>query len=369
MMDREGQACFCAQIVTRACLGLFIMLRSARNHTREEVHPRTLHRRHWGHQFCLLYARPAARHRPVPAKPGPIAAAHPTRRARPFRRHQRPGAADSAHAGRPLVRRGGRLDRVHARPGAARYRALPRPDRASTSSSVRLPSIANRPRDCRSPSRCHWATLSGSIRGISSRARSFSATAYRNEGFPAVIVRPSHTYDRTKLPCSGGYTSVARMRAGKPIVVHGDGTSTWVLTHHADFAKGFVGLLGNSRTLGEAFHITSDELLSWNQIYGMIGKAAGAEPKIIHAPADLIVQHHKDWGDGLLGDKSHSVLFDNSKIKRFVPDFACTIPFSRGVEEVMAWFDADPARQVIDPGFDRAMDEIVEAMGRAMGAS
>lgn len=193
------------------------------------------------------------------------------------------------------------------------------------------------------------------------------AAAYRNDGFPAVVVRPSHTYDRTKLPCAGGYTSVARMRAGKPIVVHGDGTSTWVLTHHTDFAKGLVGLLGNSRTTGEAFHITSDELLSWNQIYGIIGKAAGAEPKIVHAPADLITRHHKDWGDGLLGDKSHSAFFDNSKIKRFVPDFVCTVPFSRGAEEVMAWFDADPSRQVIDPGFDRAMDEVVEAMSRAHG--
>ncbi len=192
--------------------------------------------------------------------------------------------------------------------------------------------------------------------------------AYRNENFPAVIVRPSHTYDRTKLPCSGGYTSVARMRAGKPIVVHGDGTSLWVLTHHADFAKGFVGLLGNARTLGEAFHITSDELLTWNQIYALIGKAAGVEPQIVHAPSELISQHHKDWGDGLLGDKAHSMVFDNSKIKRFVPDFSCTIPFARGIEEVMAWFDADHARQVIDPSFDHAMDGIVAAMGRATGA-
>lgn len=189
--------------------------------------------------------------------------------------------------------------------------------------------------------------------------------AYRHGDFPAVIVRPSHTYDRTKLPCSGGYTSVARMRAGKPIVVHGDGTSTWVLTHHTDFAKGLVGLLGNPRTLGEAFHITSDELLTWNQIYGIIGKAAGAEPQIVHAPSSLILRHHKDWGDGLVGDKAHSVLFDNSKIKRFAPDFVCSVPFARGAEEVMAWFDADPARQVIDPGFDRAMDKVVEAMERA----
>ncbi len=193
------------------------------------------------------------------------------------------------------------------------------------------------------------------------------SAAYRNEDFPAVIVRPSHTYDRTKLPCAGGYTPVARMRAGKPVVVQGDGTSTWVLTHHADFAKGFVGLLGNPRTLGEAFHITSDELLSWNQIYTIIGRAAGAEPKIVHAPSDLIARHHKDWGDGLLGDKAHSVLFDNAKIKRFVPDFVCTTPFARGAEEIMAWFDADKSRQVCDPGFDRAMDEVVEAMGKAYG--
>ncbi len=152
--------------------------------------------------------------------------------------------------------------------------------------------------------------------------------AYRNEDFPAVIVRPSHTYDRTKLPCPGGYTQIARMRAGKPIVIHGDGTSTWVLTHHTDFAKGFVGLLGNTRALGEVFQITSDELLTWNQMYGMLGKAAGVEPKIVHAPSELIAQYHTEWGAGLLGDKAHSVLFDNSKIKLFVPDFVCTIPFA-----------------------------------------
>ena len=191
--------------------------------------------------------------------------------------------------------------------------------------------------------------------------------AFRNEGFPAVIVRPSHTYDRTKLPCAGGYTSIARMRAGKPVVVHGDGTSTWVLTHHTDFAKGFVGLLGNPHTLGEAFHITSDDVLTWDQIYRILGKAAGAEPIIVHAPSDLIVQHHKEWGDGLLGDKAHSVLFDNSKIKRFVPGFGCTIPYARGAEEVMAWYDEDPARQVVNEGFDRAIDAVVAAMARARG--
>ncbi len=191
--------------------------------------------------------------------------------------------------------------------------------------------------------------------------------AFRNEGFPAVIVRPSHTYDRTKLPCAGGYTSIARMRAGKPVVVHGDGTSNWVLTHHTDFAKGFVGLLGNPHTLGEAFHITSDDVLTWDQIYRILGRAAGAEPTIVHAPSELIARFHQEWGDGLLGDKAHSVLFDNSKIKRFVPGFGCTIPFARGAEEIMAWYDADPARQVVDESFDRAMDAVVAAMARARG--
>jgi len=191
------------------------------------------------------------------------------------------------------------------------------------------------------------------------------AAAFRSEDFPAVIVRPSHTYDRTKLPCPGGYTQIGRMRAGKPVVVHGDGTSTWVLTHHADFARGFVGLLGNPATLGEAFHITSDELLTWNQMYGILAASAGVEPEIVHAPSALIAQHHAEWGAGLLGDKMYSVIFDNSKIKRFVPDFVCTTPFARGAEEIMAWFDADPARQVVSEEYDRAMDGIVAAMERA----
>jgi nucleoside-diphosphate-sugar epimerase len=189
--------------------------------------------------------------------------------------------------------------------------------------------------------------------------------AHRNEGFPAVIVRPSHTYDRTKLPCAGGYTSIARMRSGKPVVVHGDGTSTWVLTHHTDFARGLVGLLGNPRTLGEAFQITSDEVLTWNQIYSILGKAAGVEPTIVHAPSEIIAQYHAEWGAGLLGDKAHSVLFDNTKIKRFVPDFVCTVPFARGAEEIMAWYDEDPTRRVIDPAFEDAMGRLVFGMGRA----
>lgn len=187
--------------------------------------------------------------------------------------------------------------------------------------------------------------------------------AARREGFPATIVRPSHTYDRTKLPTTGGYTSVARMRQGKPVVVQGDGSSLWVLTHHRDFAVGLVGLLGNPAAVGEAFHITSDELLTWNQIYTLVGHAAGVEPKLVHVPSDVIARYDAEWGAGLLGDKAHSVIFDNSKIRRFVPDFAPAIPFAVGVEEIVAWYDADPARQAVDARLDALMDALVAQWG------
>jgi nucleoside-diphosphate-sugar epimerase len=187
--------------------------------------------------------------------------------------------------------------------------------------------------------------------------------AARSEGFPSTIVRPSHTYDRTKLPVTGGYTSVARMRQGKPVVVQGDGSSTWVLTHHRDFAVGLVGLLGNLQAVGEAFHITADELLTWNQIYTLVGRAAGVEPRLVHIPSDAIARHDPDWGAALLGDKAHSAIFDNRKIRRFVPDFAPAIPFTRGVEEIIAWYDADPPRQTVDARLDAVMDTLVAQWG------
>lgn len=194
--------------------------------------------------------------------------------------------------------------------------------------------------------------------------------AYREEGFPAVIVRPSHTYDRTLLPMEGGYTVINRMRQGKPVVVHGDGTSLWTLTHHRDFAKGFIGLLGNHHTLGEAFHITSDEVVTWDQIHRIFADAAGAEPpKIVHVPSDVIAAYDPRWGAGLLGDKTHSMVFDNSKIKRFVPGFAATIPLSWGAKEVVAWYDADPERQKINEEFDRLTDRLIEAQSRTLPTS
>jgi len=185
--------------------------------------------------------------------------------------------------------------------------------------------------------------------------------AYRQEGFPVTIVRPSHTNDCTLLPARGRYTVVDRMRKGKKVIVHGDGTSLWTLTHHRDFARGFVGLLGNNQAIGQAFHITSDEILTWNQIFEIVARAAGTEANIVHIPSDLIAAYDREWGDSLLGDKAHSMIFDNTKIKRIVPDFRATIPFVRGAEEIITWHDADPSRRVVDMNLDQMMDRIIAA--------
>jgi nucleoside-diphosphate-sugar epimerase len=188
--------------------------------------------------------------------------------------------------------------------------------------------------------------------------------AHREQGFPAVIVRPSHTYDCRSLPVHGGWTVIDRMRRGRPVVVHGDGSSLWVLTHHDDFAKGFNGLLGAGRFLGEAFHITSDELLSWNQIHELLAGAAGVEAKLVHVPSKRIARVDPEWGASLLGDKTHSMIFDNTKIKSAVPAFGATIPYSQGARETLAWFDADPARRVPDPAIDALFDRLIAAEER-----
>ena len=190
--------------------------------------------------------------------------------------------------------------------------------------------------------------------------------AYREEKFPFTIVRPSHTYDCTLIPMDGGWTTIDRMRRGQPVIIHGDGTSLWTLTHHRDFAKGLVGLLGHSRAIGETVHITSDEWLSWNQIFGLMARAAGTEAKIVHVPSDVIAAYDPKWAPGLLGDKSHSMIFDNAKIKRLVPDFVCTIPFSRGAAEIVAWYDADPARRKINAEFNQTCDRILAAWKKVM---
>ncbi len=183
--------------------------------------------------------------------------------------------------------------------------------------------------------------------------------AYREESFPVTIVRPSHTYDKTMLPFTGRYTVVDRMLKGKKVVVHGDGTSLWTLTNHRDFAKGFVGLLGNNHAIGEAFHITSDEILTWNQIFEIVAQAFGTSAEIVHIPSEIIAKYDKDWGAGLLGDKAHSMIFDNSKIKKIVSDFAATIPFSVGVEEIVNWFEEDASRKAIDERLDKIIDKII----------
>jgi nucleoside-diphosphate-sugar epimerase len=185
--------------------------------------------------------------------------------------------------------------------------------------------------------------------------------AHRDEGFPITIVRPAHTYDRTKLPIRGSYTMVDRMRRGLPVVVQGDGTSLWTLTHHADFARGFIPLLGNPAAIGEAFHITSDDLLTWNQIYLSIAGAAGVEPHMVHVPSDWIARFDPEWGGSLLGDKAHSMIFDNSKLRSLVPGFAAAIPFHQGAQEILTWFDQKPERRVVDADLNRTLDEIVAA--------
>ncbi len=185
--------------------------------------------------------------------------------------------------------------------------------------------------------------------------------AHREDNFPMTVVRPSHTYDQTLIPMDGKYTIIHRMRQGKKVIVHGDGTSLWTLTHHRDFAKGLVGLLDNNLAIGETFHITSDEWLTWDQIVHLMAQAAGTTANIVHIPSDMIAQFDPNWGAGLLGDKAHSMVFDNSKIKRIVPDFAATIPFAQGAAEIMAYYDGDPARQVVDPERDALMDRIIAA--------
>ncbi|MCT9623654.1 NAD-dependent epimerase/dehydratase family protein [Pseudarthrobacter equi] len=176
--------------------------------------------------------------------------------------------------------------------------------------------------------------------------------AYRDEDFPLTVVRPSHTYDRTKIAMVGGWTDIHRMRAGLPVMVHGDGTSLWTLTHSKDFAKAFVGLLGRPQAVGESYTITSDEYLPWNQIYRLFARAAGvAEPELVHVASETIAAHSPELGPNLLGDRSHSVVFDNTKIKSLVPEYTAAIPFADGAREIVQWYDANPELQQVDQSY------------------
>ncbi|MEA3552597.1 NAD-dependent epimerase/dehydratase family protein [Pseudarthrobacter sp. C1] len=183
--------------------------------------------------------------------------------------------------------------------------------------------------------------------------------AYREQDFPLTVVRPSHTYDRTKIAMVGGWTDLHRMRAGLPVMVHGDGTSLWTLTHSMDFAKAFVGLLGLPQAVGESYTITSDEYLPWNQIYRLFARAAGvADPELVHVASETIAAHSPELGPNLLGDRSHSVVFDNTKIKSLVPGYCATIPFADGAREIVDWHDANPVLQVVDREFMDLSDRL-----------
>lgn len=193
---------------------------------------------------------------------------------------------------------------------------------------------------------------------------------YREEDFPVTIIRPSHTYDNRSVPLGvhgskGSWQVVKRMLEGKPVIIHGDGTSLWTMTCNRDFAKAFVGLMGNSHALGEVFQITSDESLTWNQIYQSIATALGVTLKPYYVPSDfLAATSNFDFEGGLIGDKANTVIFDNTKLKRAVPDFVATVRFDTGVRETLNYVMSHPELQVEDPEFDAYCDAVIEKFER-----
>ena len=195
--------------------------------------------------------------------------------------------------------------------------------------------------------------------------------AYRDEAFPVTIVRPSLTYGFTLIPLvlnswQYSYTAVDRMIRGQKMAVPGDGSSLWVITHNTDFAKGLIGLLGHPQAIGEAFHITSDEVLTWNQLFRIVGETAGMEPKLVHIPSDFIAACIPEKEGTLLGDKAVSVVFDNSKIKRFVTDYRATTTFAEGVRQSLAWFNADPSRKQIDHAVNAVQDKLISTYEKGL---
>ena len=191
---------------------------------------------------------------------------------------------------------------------------------------------------------------------------------YREEGFPVTIVRPSYTYDERRVPLgvhgqNGTWSVVKRIIEGKPVIIQGDGTSLWTMTHNSDFAKAFVGLIGNIRTRGEAVQITSDETLSWNQIYQCIADAVNRPLKAVHVSSDfLATAGSSEFYGGLWGDKAVSVVFENTKLKRLVPGFTAGKRFDRGVKETIDYVLAHPEYQQEDEEFDRWTDEVIESL-------
>jgi nucleoside-diphosphate-sugar epimerase len=197
--------------------------------------------------------------------------------------------------------------------------------------------------------------------------------AHRATDFPMTIIRPSLTYGYSQIPLAIGswgkpYTVVDRMRRGAKVLIPGDGTSIWTITHSSDLARGLIPLLGHPKAIGEDFHITSDEALTWNQIYALVAKAAGVEPDFLHVPSDGMVAADPELLGTLWGDKINSSVFDNSKLRSVVPEFKAVVPFEQGIRESVAWFDADPSRQLIDQDanalWDRVASVYVEALAR-----
>lgn len=193
--------------------------------------------------------------------------------------------------------------------------------------------------------------------------------AWRHSGFPATIVRPSHTYGHTWIPTafvSGDFSVAARMLAGKPIVVPGDGQALWTITHARDFAVGLTGILGKPGTAGEAFTIAGDEALTWDEIHEAVAFALGVAPRIVHVPSEFIAAVDPAMGERLLGDKAYSSVFDCSKVKRIVPGFGTSIPFAQGIKESVAWRLADPSRMAVQGDMDARIERILAAWNTAL---
>lgn len=202
----------------------------------------------------------------------------------------------------------------------------------------------------------------------------FLMKKYREEGFPVTIIRPSHTYDERNVPLGvhgkkGFYQVIKRMQEGKPVIIQGDGTSLWTVTYNKDFATGYIGLMGNPHAIGEAFQITGDETLTWNQIYETIAEALGVELKAYHISSEYLSavgdKYGFDFEGSLIGDKAASVVFDNSKLKRAVPDMKTTIRFDQGVRIALDYVLSHPECQVEDPEFDEWCDRVIEAVERS----
>jgi nucleoside-diphosphate-sugar epimerase len=190
--------------------------------------------------------------------------------------------------------------------------------------------------------------------------------AYKTEGFPVTIIRPSLTYGDTQIPYvltswTKSWSLIDRMRKGKRVIVPGDGTSLWVVTHNTDFAKGIIGLMGQKNAIGEAFHITSDEVLTWEEILNQIAEVAGLKPKVTHISSEFIIAFMAEQLGSLTGDKSTSVVFDNSKLKNLVPDFKSTMSFREGFTKTFAYFESHPELQVVDTKYEESLDRIIAA--------